>query len=121
MFAFYPERDSTELSEIDWTDLRAGLEKLRAYVRSLQDDIEGRIADGSTINAELRFDLVSQLAAACRDTGLPIARPYVIGKTDKSTASQIIGAACKTITGTQFSIDHHLRDVIKLALAKKSG
>lgn len=119
MFAPYPLQGSNELSEDEWAALRTGLARLHAYVRSLQDDIEGRIGDRSTINAELRFDLVSRLAAACHNAGIPIARNYVVGKGDKSVASKIIGRACELITGTGFSIDHHLRDVVKLAKAEK--
>lgn len=121
MLASYPGHGDAELRNEQWSDLRILLTKLRAYALSLQGDMTARIADGATVDAELRCDLVFKLADACADAGIPVTRNYVVGKHDKSMASQIIDLACAKIAGAGFATDHHLRDFIKLRAARRAS
>jgi len=119
MLASWPDHIPAELNHDEWLQLHRLLVKLRSFATELRDTLEARAADSSTINAELRFDLVSQLADACRDAGIPIVRSYHSGKGNLSPVAEIIQLACSTICGSAFPIDHQLRDYLKLAQAKK--
>lgn len=121
MLAAYPGHGDAELSGGQWSDLRVLLARLQAYAESLQSDMAARIADRTTIDAELRCDLVFQLAGACADAGIPVARNYFVGKYDRSAASQIVDLASAKIAGAGFATDHHLRDFIKLRAATKAS
>lgn len=117
MLASYPGHGDAELHSRQWSDLRQLLAAIRTYALTLQHDMTARIADGATVDAELRCDLVFKLADACADAGIPVMRNYVVRKHDKSVASQIIDLACAKIAGAGFATDHHLRDFIKLRAA----
>lgn len=114
MLASYPGHGDAELNSRQWSDLRKLLAALRTYALSLHGDMTARIADGATVDAELRCDLVFKLADACAKAGLPITRNYWVGERDMSVASRMIDLACTKITGREFATDHHLRDFIRL-------
>jgi hypothetical protein len=118
MLSPLPERISSELSDEEWSQLRRLLEKVRQFSGDLCDSLQARTADSSTINAELRFEIVSELANACREVGLPLSRHRYRESGYKLPAPRIIEQACKTICGTAFPIDPHLRDYLKLHQAK---
>ncbi|MXP09638.1 hypothetical protein [Pseudoblastomonas halimionae] len=115
-----PDTLPSELTEAELAELARLLEKLDRYADELGDCLEDRIADKSTINAEIRFELVSELAVACDEAGITVARDHHTGKNDVSLAPIIIRKACKVICGDLISVDPHLRDYIKLR-AKKSA
>lgn len=115
-----PDRLSSELTDAELLELERLLEKLDRYADELGDCFEDRIADKSTINAEIRFELVSELADACRKAGITVARDHHTGKNDVSLAPTIIRLACKVICGDLISVDPHLRDYLALR-AKKAA
>lgn len=115
-----PDTLPGELTDAELQELVRLLEKLDRYTVELGDCIEDRIADKSTINAELRFELVSELADECAKAGIAVARDHHIGKNDISITPTIIRLACKKICGDLISVDPHLRDWIALG-AKKSA
>lgn len=121
MLASYPGYGDAELGGEQWSDLRMLLTALQTYAQSLRGDMTARIADGATIDAELRCDLVFQLADACVNAGIPVARNYRVGKYDMSTASEIIDIASAKIAGAGFATDHHLRDFIRLRAATRNS
>jgi hypothetical protein len=118
MLAPWPDAVSSELSDDDLSRLRSLLVRLRQFSEDLCDSLQARTADSSTINAELRFEIVSGLAEACREAGLPLSRHSYPEAGYKSPAPRIIELACKTICGTTFPIDQHLRDYLKLRQAE---
>jgi hypothetical protein len=119
MLASWPDQISTQLTDSERLQLRGLLVRLQSFAEDLCESLQTRTVDSSTINAELRFDLVSRLADACREAGIPIARKYFAGKGNMAPVAQIIQLACKTICGAPFPIDHQLRDYLKLHQAKK--
>lgn len=114
LLACWPDVIPAMLSDKETSEIKYLLGRLRNYALELVESLADRSADKSTINAELRFDLVSQLADACRKVGMPVNRDYHSGIGNMTTAAQTIAAACKIISGTTFSIDHHLKDYLKL-------
>lgn len=118
MLASWPDQISTELTDSERAQLRELLMRLQSFAEDLCESLQTRTADSSTINAELRFDLVSQLADGCREAGIPIARKYIAGKGNMAPVAQVIRLACKTICGAPFPIDHQLRDYLRLHQAK---
>jgi hypothetical protein len=114
MLAPWPDSFASELSDEDWTHLRTLLSQLKKFSEELCDSLKARSADSSTLNAELRFEIVSQLADACRDAGLQLSRHRYREMGYKSPAAQIIQLACKEICGATFPVDQHLRDYLKL-------
>lgn len=115
-----PDTLSSELTDVELRDLTRLLEKLDRYAEELGDCFEERIADKSTINAEIRFELVSELADICRNAGIPVARDHHTGKNDVSLAPAIIKRACKVICGDLISVDSHLRDYLALRAEKSA-
>lgn len=115
-----PDTLPSELTDAELLELVRLLEKLDRYADELGDCFEDRIADKSTINAEIRFELVSELADACTRAGITVARDHHTGKNDVSLAPAIIRRACKVICGDLISVDPHLRDYLALR-AKKSA
>lgn len=110
----WPERLASELSDDDWSHLRTLLSRLQQFCEELSDSLQARTADSSTLNAELRFEIVSELANACREAGLQLSRHHYPETGYKSPAAQIIQLACKAICGATFPVDQHLRDYLKL-------
>lgn len=107
------------LTDSEWTELTRLLDKLSQYSDELCDCFEGRIADESTVNAELRFDLVCKLADACGKADVTVSRDHHCAMEDISAGPIVIRAACKVICGKPFSLDHHLRDYLTFTRAKK--
>ncbi|WP_299192463.1 hypothetical protein [uncultured Erythrobacter sp.] len=118
-FSSRPDILASELTEADWTELTRVLGKLDLYSNELSDCIEGRKADKSTVNAELRFELICELADACELAGVEVSRDHHSSGEDTATSAIILKAASARICGKPFTLDHHLRDYLKLRPAKK--
>lgn len=114
----WPDTIGSELAAPEMAELRRLLHKLRTYANDLSECVADRSADGSTLNAELSYDLVSQLADACDAVGISVTRGYVGGHGNTSLAADAIMVACRAITGGTFPIDDELRQYIKLKQAK---
>jgi len=113
-----PDSLPSELTEAESLELARLLEKLGRYVDELGDCFQDRIADKSTVNAELRFDLVCRLAEACRNAGVEVSRDLADNKEYQTTTSIILKAACAKICGDSFPLGHHLRDYRTLRRAR---
>lgn len=120
MLASYPGHGGADMDCGQWADLRTLLTSLSDYAETLTSDMKARLADGATVDAELRCDLVFQLAEACVNAGISVSRYYRVGKNDISKASEIIDLVGAKIAGASFATDHHLRDFIKLRAATKA-
>jgi hypothetical protein len=118
MLSSLPDCIPSEPSDDEWSQLRNLLGRLRQFSEDLGDSLEARTADSSTINAELRFDLVSKLAEACKEAGLPASRHRYPESGYVSPTPRIIEVACRAICGATFPIDPYLRDYLKLCQAK---
>jgi hypothetical protein len=107
-----------QLTDHEVDELGRLLRKLRDYAENLDGCLQSRRRDRSTVNAELRAELVWRLAEACEGAGIAVARNHYAGTGDAGVATALIEQACIVICGEKFSVDHHLRDYLKLRLAK---
>lgn len=114
MLASWPEAIASALSDEDWSKLRSLLGQLRQFSEELSQNLQSRTSDSSTMNAELRFDLVSKLADACREAGLPLSRHRYDECGYTLPGARVVQLASQTICGEPISIDQHLRDYLKL-------
>lgn len=107
-----------QLTDYEVDELGRLLRKLRDYAENLDGCLQSRRRDKSTVNAELRAELVWRLAEACEGAGISVARNHYAGTGDAGVSTALIEQACIVICGEKFSADHHLRDYLKLRLAK---
>lgn len=113
-----PDALPDQLTDHEVDELGRLLTKLRDYADNLAGCLQSRRSDRSTVNAELRAELVWRLAEACESVGVVVARNHYAGTGDAGVSTALIEQACHVICGEKFSVDHHLRDYLKLRLAK---